>query len=228
MRRRDLAQCVAPRERIAGEFIEEQTLSRVCDHDGSRTTSAAEPYVLHLNGTGVSLYQTDADPLTRCGSSGNRKASNALADETDLDNARALLAAMKNSRGKKISIPVNQCDLLVPDALLNTTLKIRQSTYAPGVENEINNWGPQGSWQPRILSSPKLDDLSADTWYLGNFRKQFTRKWKLRFEYVTLGQDTESFLRARIAFQARIAWDVEIGATDYVYVIQNLQSTTYP
>jgi len=73
-----------------------------------------------------------------------------------------------------------------------------------------------------------LDDLSTTVWYLGWFEKQFKRKWKLRFEYVTLGQDTESYLRSRIAFQARLGWDVEIGATDYVYVVQCLSATTAP
>lgn len=212
---------------IAAEFVEEQTLRRVCDIDGS-ATSPAEPYVLRPNGVGVSLYQTDNDQLTRLPATGNRITNNALVDESDLDAARARLAGMTNSRGKRILNPVSRMILLVPDALVGTAMKLLNSEYVPGVENEINNWGPRGAYRPRLLSSPKLDELSTTAWYLGDFPRQFVRKWKLRFEYVTLGMDTESFLKSRIAFQARIAWDCEVGARDYVYVVQNLTATTAP
>jgi len=73
-----------------------------------------------------------------------------------------------------------------------------------------------------------MDDLSTSAWYVGAFKRQFKRKWKLRFEYVTLGQDTQAYLNSRIAFQARIAWDVEIGSTDYVFCVQSLSGTTAP
>lgn len=212
---------------IAGETIEEQTLSRVCDQYGS-ATSAAEPYVLHYNGAAASLYTTTNSTLTRLSSSGNRYTTNALVDTTDLDNVRERLASFKNERGKRINIPASTCTILVPDALVGTALKIRGSEMEPGVENEKNNWGPSGEWQPAVLSSPKLDDISTTAWYYGNFKKQFTRKWKLRFEYVALGNTTESYLRSRLAAQFRIGWDCEIGARDYVYVIQSLSSTTAP
>ena len=211
---------------LAAELTEEQTLRRVCDIDGSGT-SPAEPYVLH-NPSGTTIYNATANnPGTRA-PSGTRKNNNALVDETDLDFARAVLAAMQNTRGKRISIPISRCTLLVPDALVGTAGKILDSEMTPGVANERNSWGPSGRWRPKLLSSPKLDDLSTTVWYLGWFEKQYWRKWKLRMEYVTLSGDTESFLRRRIAFQARIAWDCEVGAVDYVYVVQNLSATTAP
>ncbi len=212
---------------IANERIEEQTLRRVCDIDGS-ADSATEPYVLRPDGSGTGLYSATANtPGTRA-PSGTRVKSNALADDTDLENARALLVKMLNSRGKRINIPMSQAQLVVPDALIGIATYLTKSELMPGTVNELNVWGPRGRYQPQIVSSPKLDDLSTSAWYLGNFKKQFRRKWKLRMEYVTLGMDTESFLRSRIAFQARIAWDVEIGALDYVYVVQNLSGTVAP
>lgn len=212
---------------IAGEIVEKQTLRRVCDIDGS-ATSAAEPYVLHLNGSGRSLYTTTMTYLTRAHASGTRVTTNSLVDDTDLEAARVRLAGMKNERGERILIPMASCVLLVPDALQNVAWRILNSLNNPGVEEEKNPWGPQGIYRPRIVSSPKLDDLSTTAWYLGDFRKQFVRKWKLRLEYVTMGTETESFLRSRIAFQARIAWDCEIGAVDYVYVVQSIAATTAP
>ncbi|OPY78284.1 MAG: hypothetical protein A4E65_02307 [Syntrophorhabdus sp. PtaU1.Bin153] len=215
---------------IASDWIEEQTLRRVTDHDGS-ASSGAEPYVYRPNGTGTALFSSTANtPGTRA-PNGTRKDNNAFADETDLEAARILLASMKNDRGKRISLPWSEVKILVPDAIVGKVLKVFNSQYVPGVENEVSNWGPGGKWNlpnGRIISSPKMDDLSSSAWYMGIPQRQFVRKWKLRMEYLTLGADTESYLRRDVAFQARIAWDVEIGARDYVFWIQNLSGTTAP
>jgi len=213
--------------RFAAKRIEKQTLRRVCDIDGSGS-SPAEPYVLHIGGSGVAIYQTDKDPLNRLSSSGNRIVNNALVDSTDLDNALTRLASFTDEDGDRIGLENSELQLVVPFALLSTAAKIRGSELEPAIENEVNNWGPRGRWQPRIVSSSRLDDLSTTAWYLGNFGKQFRRKWKLRLEYVSLQGTTEAFVHSRVAFQARVAWDVEIGAIDYVYVVQNLPATTPP
>jgi len=215
--------------RLASNHIERQSLRRICDIDGSGS-SPAEPYALHWNKTGTALYQTSNSTLTQLPSDGNRYENNALVDTTDLDNARGRLAGMKDNNGERIYIPMSECTLLVPDALMATASKLVNSELEPGIANEMNNWGPAAKtgWRPRLLSSPMLDDLSATTWYLGWFDQQFTRKWKLQLEYATQSGNTPDFVRSRLAFEARIAWDVEVGATDYVYVIQNLSGTTPP
>jgi len=215
---------------IANDWIEEQTLSRVTDYYGSAATPC-EPYAYRPGGTGTQLYHaTDDYPGARA-SSGTRINSNALEDDSDLDAARDHLAAMKNNRGKRISVPWSEVKLLHPNALIGTVSKIFNSEYVPGVENEVSNYGPKGRFHipaERLVSSPKLDDLSTSAWYLGAFKRQFRRKWKLRFEYVTLGMDTQAYLNSRIAFQARLAWDVEIGAVDYIWCVQNIAATTAP
>lgn len=212
---------------VVEEVVEEQTLSRVCDQYGS-ATSAAEPYVLRLNNTARSLYTTTNSILTRLSSSGNRITNNALTDETDLEIARARLASFTNERGKRIAVPMSRMVLLVPDALVGTASKILGSEMVPGVENELNNWGPRGAYRPRFRSTPKLDDISTTAWYLGWFEKQFVRKWATRAEYVELGETTESYLRSRVAYQARLAWNMEIGVQDHVYVVQSLSASTAP
>lgn len=215
---------------IASDEIEELTLKRVTDHYGS-ASSASEPYVYRPEGTGTALYSATANtPGTRA-PSGTRVNNNAFVDETDLDAVRAVLSAMKNSRGKRINIPVSERVVLCPDAILGAVLKVMNSEYVPGVENELSNWGPRGKWNipvSRILSSPKLDDLSTSAWYYGAPKRQFMRKWKIRFTYVTLGANTQAYLDKDIAFQARISWDCEVGATDYVNFIQCLSATTAP
>ena len=226
----DIASRINKLGEIAAEWVEEQTLDRVCDHHGS-ATSPGEPYVYRPAGTGTQLYNHTADyPGTRA-PSGTRVRSNALEDESDLEAVRIVLGAMKNNRGKRISIPWSEVILLVPDALVGTASKLFNSELVPGVENEVSNWGPRGRWnlpKERIISSTKLDDISSSAYYLGAFRKQFRRKWKLRFEYVTLGMDTQAYLNSMVAAQFRIAWDCEIGAVDYVFVVQSLSGTTAP
>jgi hypothetical protein len=215
---------------IAAEHIEELTLKRVTDYHGSKATPA-EPYAYRPEGTGTALYSASANtPGTRA-PLGTRINSNALVDYTDIDAFRIRQASMKNARGTRIMIPWSEVIILVPYALIGPALKVFSSEYTPGVENEYNPYGPRGKFflpPERILTSTKMDDLSSGAWYGGAFRRQFRRKWALRMEYVTLGTDTESYLRSRIAFQARIAWNCEVGAVDYVYVIQNLAATTAP
>ena len=226
----DIVQRVNALGEIAAEWVEEQTLKRVTDHDGS-AASAAEPYVYRPDGTGTALYSATANtPGTRA-PSGTRINNNAFADYTDIEAVRARLRTMKNNMGKRINIPWSETKFLVPDTIIDTVLRTINSEYVPGVVNEKATFGPGGKFAipaERVVSSPKLDDLSTSAWYAGAFQRQFKRKWKLRFEYVTLGQDTQAYLQSMIAFQARIAWDVEIGATDYVYVVQSISATTAP
>ncbi len=207
------------------ETVEKQTIDRVTDFDGG---NSREPYTLLLSKVGTTLYTSSANNPGARAPSGTRVNNNALTDLTDLEAARLVLAAMTNDRGERIAIPVNESILLVPDALLTTAWSILKSVMVSGVENEESAWGLRGMFQPRLLSSPKLDDRSTSAWYLGMFKKQFKRKWKLRQEIVSLGENTESYLRSRIAFQSRVAFDVEIGATNYVFVVQSLTGSTSP
>lgn len=138
---------------------------------------------------------------------------------------------MLNARGRRIAVPRSQIKILVPDAKIGTLAKILNSEYVPGVENEVSNWGPRGMWNipmERVVTTPKLDDLSTTAWYYGAPQKQFVRKWKMRFEFMALGQTTQMYLTNQIAAQFRVAWDCEVGATDYVFWVQNLNATTFP
>ena len=215
---------------IAAEWVEEQTIKRVTDHDGSKS-SAAEPYVYRPTTGAAALFSATANtPGTRA-PSGTRITTNAFVDESDLEANRVRMASFKNVRGKRISIPRSQIKIFCPDAVVGAVMKTLNSEYVPGVENEVSNWGPKGRWnipQERVISTPKLDDLSTSAWYYGAPQQMFVRKWKMRFEYVELGQTTQMYLTNQIAFQCRIAWDCEIGALDYIGWIQNLSASTAP
>lgn len=207
---------------FGGTAVEELTLDAVCDRYGS-AGSAAEPYVLRPRGQSpLGLYSSTANtPGTRA-PSGTRIASNGLTSTANLEAARARLATFRNDDSKRISYKWADQVLLVPDALIGTASKLLNSELEPGVENEVNNWGPRGRNRPRLLSSPLLDDISASDWFLGRFKRQFRRKWKARFDYAVLaGTGTQRYLDAEIVWQGRLSWDVGVNAVDYVFVVQS-------
>lgn len=215
---------------IMGTQIENLTLKRVTDYYGS-ANSGAEPYVYRPGGTGTALFSATANTPGSRAPNGTCNQNNAFADETDLEDVRVHLASMIDDNGDRLAVPRSELVILCPDEIVGSVLKVLNSEYVPGVENEVSNWGPRGKWhipQERVLSTPRLSDLSTSAWYYGAPKKQFRRKWKMRAEVVTLGQDTQAYLNSQIAFQARIAWDCEVGAVDYVYWVQNLSATTFP
>ena len=218
---------------LASKYIEKLTLYRVMDVYGS-AASAVAPYVYRPNGTNTALFSATANtPGTRA-PSGTRYETNVLTDESDIENLRARMATHKDDNGDPIIVPITECVLLVPDALRFTAAQIKGSEYEPstGGSLTLNPYGPRGDWSGwSILSSPYLDNLTTagtTTYYWGAPKRQFVRKWGLRLEYVTMGESTEAFLRSRIAFQARVAWNCNVGALDYVYWLQSLSATTAP
>lgn len=217
---------------LAKTYQVEQVLRRITDHDGS-ASSGAEPYVLHgpTSSAGRALYVTsNAAPLDRLPTSGNRITSNPLADIANLEAARARLSSMKDSRGKRIHIPLERRKLLIPDALMLKAWTLTNSVGVPGSFNEVNMFGPNGPARPRaIISDARMDDLSTSAWYYGDFQRQFFRKWKVRPEVVTYGgASTLPYTTRREALRVRIGWDMEVGARDFVYVVQCLSGTTAP
>jgi len=217
----------------AAKFVEKHTLQLVTDVYGS-AASAAAPYVYRPNGTDTALFSATANTPGKRAPLGTEVQSNALADETDLTAARTRLGAMRDDEGDPIGMETNSLVALVPLALEDVAFKIKNSELIPSStgSNTVSNWGPKGKyagWEPVV--SPYLDTYSTGgttTWYFGQPRKQFVRKWALRMEYVTLGENTQAYLQNRTAFQARIAWNCHVGARDYVYWVRCLSATTPP
>lgn len=213
-------------EKMAKE-IEIATLKAVTDHTGS-AASPVEPRALIVNGSPSPLFTTTNSVQTRLPSNGNRLTSNAFVDASDLDNARIRLAAMTDSEGDRIPLRYGDLVLLIPDALLGPVSQLLGSQMEPGNINALNNWGPQGMWRPKVVSTPFLDALSSTAWYLGNFKRQFKRCWKIKMENLSLS-DPKTYLTKRVAFESRVAWALGIGSTDQgVYVTQNLSGSTAP
>lgn len=210
----------------AAELNEEQLLDRVSDRYGSAATPI-EPYVYRPNGSGTAFFKVTADETNPQRPTGSRKASNALTSATQLEALRQILVAQLNTRGRRIDPRLNsEGILLVPDALAGIASTLTRSEYTPGNPNEVNPWGPRGLYQPRLLSSVKLDDISTGEFYMGTPKRVFVRKWKLRVETLSVSRDPLEFLRTRCAYEGRVGWDMEIGAKDLVGWVQSIPGAT--
>lgn len=211
------------------EWSSRLTLRRICDISGSGSSPAA-PYVYRPKGVGTQLYNATANlPSTRS-PSGTRLNNNALSDYTDLDNALIRLSTMRSDRNRPVRLNLANLTILVPFALLTTAWKILNSELQDS-DMVKNFWGTQGYTKPQLIYTTELDAYSTaggTTWYMGDFRKQFGRKWQYRMDYVQLGQETESYLRNRTAFQASVSGALEVFAKDHIHVVQNLAGTTAP
>lgn len=217
--------------KIIREMIRKQSLRRFYDIAGSGTTPA-QPYVLRAKGgAGASLYVNTANlPGTRA-PNGTRIINNPLTGIANLEAARIRINSMRNERGEPYDTPAGQNLLVVPDAVLPTALVLTGSMMVPGNANELNNWGPQGEFRPRIVSSPVLDVLSATAWFYGDPKRQFVRKWKQRPTFVEVSDAAggqQAYLDRDIVYQARLSYDMEVGAQDYTAVVQSLAASTAP
>jgi len=216
--------------RIPMEIEEEKTLKAVFDFDGSQAAGAVEPAVLHRNKVATSLYVRVNTTLGRLPTDGNEITNNELVDTTDLEAARRRLALMVTDTGRPVAIPVSRMKLVVPDAVQATASVILGSELEIGVRNQVSDWGPRGRYRPALLSSPYVDQyISTTCWLLGDPQRIFRRKRKINMEIVTMaGTDTLQYLRNRVAFESRVAWDFQVGAIDYTGVVRCLAATTRP
>jgi hypothetical protein len=149
-------------------------LARICDSVSVDGRYIARPG----NDSGsAAFYSGTADHRGNA----NLVTSNALADETDLDNVVQRLESFKRLDGTHVMPELRV--VLVPSGLKATAWKVLHSLFAPssvaatGQPNMANPYGPEGmlSELPVIISHPKVATYSgaSTTWFAGDPRQQF-------------------------------------------------------
>jgi hypothetical protein len=202
------------------------TLHRVYDLYGSGA-SPSQPYVYRPNGSGTALYTTSATAHRRA-KSGTRVNNNAIVDGASLQALVDVLANMRDELDLRVSA-LTELELLGPHALGSTLDKILTSEMTPGVENEVNPFGPKGRYKIKLILSPKVDDFTTTSVILArSFKKQFRLVVRVGMEYVSMPASMQDFLRNRLAFEARIADEFEVGAQDHNRAVQSLAGTAAP
>lgn len=201
-------------------------LHRVWDLYGSGTSPAA-PYVYRPDGTGTALYTTSTTAHRRA-KSGTRITDRPLVDGQSLQAAINVLANMRDENGIRVG-GLTELDLVVPHALASVADVIVLSERTPGVVEAYNPYGPRGRYRIRVITSPKIDDFTTTDWLLGRrINRQFVMVTRINMEFVSMPGSMTDFLRTRLAFEARIADEFEVGARDHNRVVQALATTTAP
>lgn len=216
--------------KIASRWEERITIKRVLDVCGSRTASASAPYVYNPRVSGQATGQALYLKTARARIPANRIENNALQSIDNIELAfKALGKATDNDGKTPIAINLANIRLLCPWALGFTALKLTDSELVPGVENARNPYGPGAKFSltGKVITSNYLDYHDATTWYLGDFKSQFVKKIARRIVVDSLGGITESYIKKGVALQVRAAWNINVGASDYVFVTQNLEGVTY-
>lgn len=210
----------------ANERRDKIALYRVYDLYGS-AGSASAPYVYRPNGVGTALYTTSTTALRRA-PSGTRVVNNPIVDDASLQNLINVMAAMLNENGNKVSA-LEGLQILAPHALGSKLFKLLSSEKIPGVENEVNPFGPMGLYRIEPIISPKIDAFTTTSVILGReFPKAFVLVSRLDMEYVQMAANMSDFLRTRLAWEGRIADEFEIGARDHNRCVQSLADETAP
>jgi len=193
-------------------------LARICDSAALDGRYIARPG--NDNGT-AAFYTTVADNRGNL----NLVESNALANETDIDNVKARLDAMKLMDGTYVLAALKV--LLVPSALQATAWKIVNSIYAPSASGQFflpNPYGPGGMLgaAPVVLSHPLVATYggAATTWFAGDPAQQFYEKEIWPVEVVPKMTGGEMALRDIISLWIG-SFCIDVVALSNMFFVKN-------
>jgi hypothetical protein len=198
---------------VGAEWEEEKILSTIQDLTGFKGYNPG--------GTQTDLFSSTATESTDQTPANNIKASNALADWTDIDNAKQLLASKLKENGKPIATSPNIA-LLAPVALSGTGGYILKNTADTRANRNANSPREVLALPGGNHYSPFLDVQSVSTWYLGDFKRQFkqTIYWPLQTFFVDGKTDSSMALRDIFGtWVVSIFFDVI--ATDFRFVVKS-------
>lgn len=180
-------------------------------------------------GTGETLYNTDGSNYNYIGSgnttSTSFNAASALQDHTDIDHIRRYRATeVKDDRIDGTQRAITGLNsgliLLVPESKVGLAYNIwNAGTVRSDATNERTTFmNPVRSIVKSILSSPILDEVSTDDYYLGNFIRQFlwTEIWPI--QTFTQAADSEAAFDRDVVFRYKVRYFGGITATDSIWV----------
>jgi len=207
----------------------EKTIVRgVVDADYAASTSG----VYRPNGTLEPLYPTSGSNYNYVGA-GNTvsgspyNAAVALEDWTDIDFIlRYHATQVKDDRhGPETGEPIVWMPriLLVPKAKELTALRIVTATsviMATGDDTQRTEFRNPFGGVYTVLASPFLDALSADDWYLGDFRRQFIWKEIWPVQVFRQTRDGDADFDRDVVARFKVRYYGGINALDEKYVVK--------
>lgn len=210
------------------ESLERTKIRGIIDTQDVR--QGAVDYVYRPRGVGETLYATDGSNLNYIGSGGvaGFNSASPLVDWTDLDLVRKYRATkVVDDRIDGTPRPISGINsgltLLVPDSLLSTSNNIvypMQTANLPsssgGIETRYGN--PMSGFVTNVLSSVYLDEVNADDYYIGDFKRQYlwTEIWPV--QTFVQGRDSESAFTNDVILRVKARYYGGLSALDSIYV----------
>ncbi|GAF75429.1 unnamed protein product [marine sediment metagenome] len=198
---------------ILANFEEKKILNAIMDIAGYKGYNPA--------GVSTTLYSATATESKTQAPAANLKATNALADWTDIDNAWQLLGTKIGENGDPIAQGSN-ISLLAPWALRGTGQYIVNNQKDTRATVNADAPATTLAFPDGSRYSPWLDLQSASTWFFGDFKQQFTKTsyWDLKTKFIDGANDASMQLRDIFGtYLASIYFDVI--ARDFRFVIKN-------
>lgn len=150
----------------------------------------------------------------------------ALQHWTDLDHAKTLFTTMRDVQGEPIWVEPKI--LLVPKALETVAKRLIVNSLLPAarIGTAVVGDSPMEA-NPfanayTVLSSPYLDIVSTNYWYLGDFKAQFLEKVVYPLQVLTrMDTKNDAAWERDIKAQYKVRYWEQPGAVDYKYVVKS-------
>lgn len=187
-------------------------------------------YVWRPSGTGETLYATDGSNLNYIGSGGvsGFNAASPLVDYSDLDLVRTYRATKVvddriDGTARAIGGINSNLTILVPEKLRSVANNIvypSQMATVPGSSagTEFYYQNPLSGFISRVVSSPYVDEINGDDYYVGDFAKQFlwTEVWPV--QTFIQGANSESAFGNDVILRVKARYFGGLSALDSRWV----------
>lgn len=188
-------------------------------------------YVWRPSGTGATLYATSGANKNYIGSGGvtGFNAASPLVDWTDIDFIRQYRATqIKDDRTDGTQLPIGTINqgltMLCPEKIAGTAASIVNATevVTEGATTSAHQAttfaNPVRGVIGKVLSSPYLDEVNGDDYYVGQFQKQFM--WTEVFPLQTFlqGANSEAAFDRDVALRVKARYFGGLTAIDTIYV----------
>lgn len=193
-----------------GTQIHAYIIQKVCDIPCTVTGEAAE-YSLIINGTARAMYANDHSAWDN-GQTNDNLGADVLGD-TGLTNARTALAKLKDEKDDPIVMIPRF--LIVPEALWKIAKSLLGSMNIVGsANNDVNVW--KAAYE--LISSPFLDAVTTQAWWVGDSSLQSRIQWYWKPKTDTLGGNTQAAFDRDIVAQYKFSYKAGVGSTDYRFM----------
>ena len=205
------------------------TKEKLCAYalaDSALSILGASVYAYYPEGTRVALYRTTAGSTkANYEKTVNKKTSNALADYTDVQNARGLFRAMTDDEGRRWGMNLGGTPVvIVPRTLEDAATKavLLTGLIDRNASDNQTVWnGPAWLAGTKVIVSDLLDTISTSTWYYG-FPAGGAFKWhSVREPFTEVAEYNDRSITHDVVLAVKAGLHGGAGCIDDRYMVQS-------